>query len=501
MRDCPTRLLAAASLLSLLSVSPVRAQAGLPLLGDATTAPRGMLRLHAASAWTRYDSRYRPGGTEALGARFTADSLGVAQIPRLAVAESLVQAAAGNPTFSLSLGRSRLGATAREEVIPIALEYGVTGRISVGVVMPIVRKRLAVQFRLDTAGGFVANVGPNLHRTNNQAALNNAAVQAQFASAAQQLQARLAGCQSNPAGPGCAALLAREAEAQALIASSTAFAGELAQIYGSSSGEGQPFVPTGGSAAQLAIEGRIAAFNLQYRDLLTASTDLLTSLPFPAGGPAGVADLRAYFASDEGARDSIATQERVGIGDVEIGVKVLVLNRAPDSLRALGVQLAVAGGVRLATGSNQSSSEIADLRIGSGTERVDTRALLDLTFGRFGMHGATRFEKAIGAETSPLATSWPVDRRVVEVAVAPRWHFSGPLAFHGAWVLRSADVTGSYQLAGGGVSFSGLRATPAGRTPPVEMRFTHLESISGDAGRPKFFRDQVELRIYYRLWR
>jgi hypothetical protein len=28
------------------------------------------------------------------------------------------------------------------------------------------------------------------------------------------------------------------------------------------------------------------------------------------------------------------------------------------------------------------------------------------------------------------------------------------------------------------------------------MRFTHLESLSGPTGAPKYVRDQVELRIY-----
>jgi hypothetical protein len=62
-------------------------------------------------------------------------------------------------------------------------------------------------------------------------------------------------------------------------------------------------------------------------------------------------------------------------------------------------------------------------------------------------------------------------------------------------------VTGSDQLLGGGLTFAGFRRTREGRTPSMEMRYTHLEAISGDAGRPRFFRDQIELRIYYRLGR
>lgn len=502
MRSALPRAFAVASLLSLLSLSPLFAQASLPLLGDASTPPRGMFRLHVASSWARSDARYVPGGTAPLGALFTADSLGVRQIPRLAPAESLVQSASGIP-FSLTLGRSRLDAAARTEVIPLTLEYGLTNRFSVGVMMPVVRKRLAVQFRLDTAGGFAANVGPNQHRTNPAAAANNATVQAQFASAAEQLQARLAACQANPSGPGCAALLAREAEAQALIGASTGFAQELALIYGSAGGSGQPFVPAEQSDAQLAIVARIAAFNAQYRDLLSAGTDLLTALPFGAGGPAGVADLRAYFASDEGQRDSIATQERVGIGDVEVGFRFLVVDRrTADGIR--GVQLAVASALRLPTGSRQSPSEIADLRLGAGDRVVDARAVLDATSGRFGVIAAARFETALSPEESDpgIATVLPFrDRSLVEASAAPRWHLSRALSVHGAWALRSGDESGSLQLAGGGIAFSGFSSTTAGRTPPVEMRFTHLETISGGVGQPRFFRDQIELRIYYRLRR
>ena len=56
------------------------------------------------------------------------------------------------------------------------------------------------------------------------------------------------------------------------------------------------------------------------------------------------------------------------------------------------------------------------------------------------------------------------------------------------------------QLIGGGVTYSTLSAYENRRIAlPLEMRFTHLEAVSGDAGRPKFFRDQLEVRVYFRL--
>ena len=484
--------------------SSLFAQAGLTHLGDASTPARGTFRLHAASAWTRYDARFGANGVVPLGALFTSDSLGVREIPRLSVAESLVTEATNAP-FKLTMGRSRLNATAREEIIPLALEYGVTNRLSVGVMVPVLRKRVAVQFQLDTAGGFGANVGPNHHRTSATAAQNNATVQAQLASAAEQLQARLASCQVNPSGPGCPALLARQAEAQALIAGTQELAAELALLYGSADSEGQAFVPMAQSDAQAIIELRIAQFNLQYRDLLTASVDLLTARPSGAGGPAGVADLQRYFAS-EGLRDSVVTQERFGIGDVEVGLKFLVLNRAPTDTRALGLQLAVAAALRFGTGSEQSPSEVVDMRLGSGDDRVDTRAVLDASYGRLGVLAAARHETAVTSRETvdPDASAAPApvkDKWITELSVAPRWHLSEPFSFHAAYSVRNADISGTDQLVGGGLSFSGFRRTPEGRAPSMEMRYTHLEAISGDAGRPRFFRDQIELRIYYRLRR
>ena len=34
---------------------------------------------------------------------------------------------------------------------------------------------------------------------------------------------------------------------------------------------------------------------------------------------------------------------------------------------------------------------------------------------------------------------------------------------------------------------------------PIEVIYRHLETITGDAGAPKIFRDQIQLRLYYRI--
>jgi len=330
MRDRTPRQLAASLLILALFASPAWAQAGLGHVEDASVVPQGLLRLRAITAWTRYDERFVPGGVAPLGAPFTSPSFGAPQFAPLGAIQSLVESASATP-FTLSLGQTRLDATARQEIIPLGLEYGLTSRLTVGVVAPIVRQRVATLFRIDTAGG-ASNVGPNLQRTFGAAQQRNAQVQAEFAGAVAQLQNRLQSCTTNPAAPGCSALLARQAEALNLIQSSQNFANDVAQLYGSGTSPGSAFVPTAQSAAQTAIAGRVAAFNTSYQDLLATSTTLIQSVPYPAAGPVGASEFERYVIEDLG-RDSLNTQERLGIGDVEIGAKFALINRPRSTTR------------------------------------------------------------------------------------------------------------------------------------------------------------------------
>jgi hypothetical protein len=472
---------------------PSHAQAGLGHLEDASMPPRGLLRLRAITAFTRYDSRFTANGTELLGASFTVDSLGPKHIPALTSIESLVQAASANP-FTLSLGRSRLDATGREEVVPLALEYGVADRFAIGVMVPFVRKRIAQQFLLDSTG---ANVGPNPARTSAIAAQNNAQVQAEFSNAAALLQSRLAFCQTNPTSPGCPALNGRQAEAQQLLQSSQSFATDVGSLYGTAAGAGMAFVPVSQSAAQQAVALRVSTFNAQYQDLLGTSGNFLVAIPASAGGPVGSAEFQSYITEDLG-RDSLNFQERIGVGDIEVGFRLRLLDIPPLETRRVGLRFALASAVRLPTGSRQSPSDLVDLRLGDASVIIDSRAVLDARAGRLGLLAAGQFATSVRSnDTTNTATR---NSRWTELQVAPRWHLSEPFAFHGAYSLRSTDKLGADQLVGGGVSFSTLSTYRRGSgSLPMEMRFTHLEAISGDAGRPKFWRDQLEVRIYFRL--
>jgi hypothetical protein len=483
----PLAIAAFAIALLVCAAAALTAQAGIGQLEDASIAPRRLFRLRTASVWTRYDQRFTATGFAALGAPFTADSLGAAQLPALGTAQSLVRTAAGSP-FTLSLGQSHFSAIAREEHVPFMLEYGLTRHLALAVVVPWIRKRVSGLLALDSLG---ANMGPNPRRRNTTASQTNGLVQTEFASAASLLQNRLSSCTASPAGAGCPALLSRQTEAQQLIQSSQAYAATVGSLYGTATGTGEAFVPRTQSTAQAAIAARVADFNAKYKDLLASPANFLTAIPVGAAGAAGSADIEDFVTGDLG-RDSIAPQQLFGIGDVEVGFKYLAIDHAIHGDNG-AIRLALASSVRLPTGTRQSPVGVADLRIGDGGIGFDARAILEVRRGWLGL---------IGASTITLVGSGPEsaagDTRRIAIDLAPEWHVSAPLAIHGAYSLRNADVTGSTLLVGGGVSFTTVNSYRAGSRPlPMEMRYTHLETARGDAGAPKFTRDQLEVRIYY----
>jgi hypothetical protein len=492
MRDNQPRWIAALFVVLAFAPLALGAQGGLSLLDDASLVPRGLARLRMPLIWTRYDQRFGKTGPTALGAPFTSDSLGAALLTPLATTQSLIQAASAT-TSKLSLGKSRLDALAREEQMPFTLEYGLLDRLSLSLVVPVVRKRLSGLLRLDSTG---ANVGPNPNRLGGAPLTTNNQVQTQFASAATQLQTRLNACTASPGSAGCPALLARQAEAQALIASSQSFAGTVGTLYGKTGASGEAFVPRNASAAQIAVAARVADFNLKYKDLLVSAIDLITAVPVGAAGPAGVANVNSYVLSDL-RRDSIATGELLGVGDVELGFKYLAINHPARERGDLAARVLVGSSVRFPSGSRQAPIGVADLRIGDGAIGFDARAIGEVQRGRAALLGAATFT-SVGVNKAMPAS----DTRRISVDVEPRWNLTAAFSIHGSYSMRTADITGNTQLAGGGVSFTSISNWQRGTRPlPMEMRYSHLETINGAVGAAKFTRDQLEVRIYFQRGR
>jgi len=510
------------------TAGPLGAQSTTSLLPDAALLPRGEIRLRVLSGFTRYDELLDGSDTLASPRNLAADMqrpmLGTAEIPLLIPAQSAIQTLLGEPDFQISAGQMVATANSRVVTAPLVLEYGLTRRLSIGVVVPFVETRTTLYQQLNPRPD-AANVGPNPALTNTALLASNAALVASLRSAAAALQQRLTACQSSPGDPGCAALLAQQSTASSLIAATSPFASALASLYGTDpDNPGQPFVPVG--TDQAGIDAQIANYRTAYAQLL--GSDMITGGVAGAGGPAARAQLQALMLALR--RDTLQTTNRTSIGDVSVGASYQLANTFDDSVSSgLRYRIAVNGTFRFGTGEPADRNRAFDIGTGYGQPGVQGSAAADVQFRRFmatalGSYTVQLGSIGVGAIPNPDNNFFPLTVAIpgtysagdaLTLSLIPRYRLSGFLSLDGYYDLlrtgadrytgstsaaaASAPATTAQQL---GVGFTYSTLVGPDRAPgrlPVEISFSHLETLSGSGGPvPKTFRDQVEMRVYYR---
>jgi hypothetical protein len=520
------------------------AQSTTSLIPDATVLPKRALGFRLLTAWTRYDQLIGVGEGHNIASTLATDTLGTALVPQFGPAESAIRAASGLSNFRLTAGNLVAIGDSRIVTAPLIAQYGVTNRLTIGIVIPLVETRTTLFAQLNPHLGF-ANVGPNPALGNAGQLAQNAALVSSFRNAATSLQQKLAQCQATPTGTGCSTLLAQQTEAQNLIQTTTVFTGAVETLYGTDEGHpGQPYVPIAGAPAQLAINVQIQNLINQYQGFLGST---ITGSVVPAGGPgarAAFQDLLKSFG-----RDSLQSPDRSSIGDISIGATYQLANTFGDTTAAAAgatrYRLALNGTLRLGTGEPANRQRLLDVATGYGQNGVEIGGAADVKFGRrysatatgsytaqFGTVDVTRLANPGNAlqplDPSPLNLGGTYSAgNVVALSIVPRVRLAGYFAFTGQYSLVHAGAE-QYTLvgspppgsgAGTGVSLSGLGAASAtaqqvgfgftystivgpDRGPgrlPFEASFSHLETISASGGPvAKTFRDQVELKVYLR---
>ena len=157
---------------------------------DAVTLPRGGFRLSLGGEHTVQRDRWRDGHLEGLSGSISTDAFGPLQFSMLAPVEQIVRDL-GVSGFNASLGVSRLDARQRLFVTPLALEYGLSDRITLGARATLVRSKIEAQFRIRGDSGR-ATLGINPIIAGSAVAANNATTIGAYSSAATSLGARLA---------------------------------------------------------------------------------------------------------------------------------------------------------------------------------------------------------------------------------------------------------------------------------------------------------------------
>ncbi|HEX5971730.1 MAG TPA: hypothetical protein VFY85_07380 [Gemmatimonadaceae bacterium] len=535
---------------SLAATSALGAQAPLSHTEDAAPVAAGTLRLGITTAWTRYDERFAAaGGTEPLSADLSTPALGVAQLPLLAPTEASLQALAGDPAVRLSLGRLEVRGGARIVTTPVSLEYGVTRRLSVGVQVPIVQTRRVVQLRVNEDTSVAANMGFVPAGSRADAAQRNQTLVTAFRDAADQLATLITQCAANPGASGCGPVNADPAGAAAARDQARAYA-NAAAVLGTDASQAL-LAPRAGSALATSIDARRQAINLALQQYLGAGAGANAGV-FLATTNFSYVDLQGRGGTPGllqsavgGGLDSLHTSDRLGIGDVAVGAKYLLFDRfarGDAPLPRLQARMLVGAAIRFATSPADSARDLVDIAPGEGAG-VELHSALDLISGRFGGTIAARYVKAFARTvTAPLygdpEASFPFPAfgqrsrtagDVIGLDVSPRYFFSDWLsvdAHYGlervgatTWsaggetpcancaeavpaVLTTVGAATTAQRLGVGFRLSTVNAYARQQARfPIEVSFVHLETVTGAAGLPKASRDQIQLRIFYRLRR
>lgn len=503
-----------------------------------------------------------PGALEPLGVDFTLDTIGVKQFPNLARLQAGIQGLTGNPTWFATLGNTVVNLRDHVAAFPFVFEAGLSKRFSVGIQIPYVRTQTSAFFNVNTAGTN-GNLGFNPGLAVAAATTQNTTLYTQFVNASNALETSLAACQANPgASPSCPALLANQASAQSLITNSRLFAGgavgpvggpfnPLGGVYITS-----PFVPIVGTDAQLAIEARVAAFRALYTQFLGANNPITLGGPFASQSRLSVRDAQTILTDPRFGIEAAPLQSvsRSHIGDIDIGGKFSVFDtfggstEARMSPKGLNFRAAIGGILRLPTGQIESPDNFIDLGTGRGATAIEGRVFSDILIGsRFWESFIVRFNKPFSdketmriidlpnEELAPLYRRQSVDRQlgsVFEFETAPRIVVNDFLAVSAWYLYRNkqqdkysgtftipAATTGFADITldastlnletaqtehrfGGGISFSNLYAFDQGKAKiPFEVTYLHWQTMGGSGGnQPKFFTDQIQLRLYARIF-
>jgi hypothetical protein len=538
---------------------PAGAQRVLGVGDDALVLPRGVFRFRTLGQWTAFNERYgldtpgRPAGAlEPLGVDFTLDTIGVRQFPNLASLQTGLQSLTGNPTWYATLGNTQVTLRDHIAAFPFVFEAGLSKRFSIGIQIPYVSTHTSTFFNVNTSG-IQGNLGFNPAAGGIAAAVTqNATMNTQFTTAANTLEASLAACQANPgASPSCPALLANQANAQSLINNSRAFAAGVNQIYSTS-----PFVPIAGTDAQLAIEARVAAFRSLYQSFGVNSIAATTTGPFASQNRLSVRDAQRILTETAFGIQAapLTSTGHPHVGDIDIGGKFSVYDSFGGSTEArmsptgLNFRTAVGAMLRLPTGQIESPDNFVDLGTGRKATAVEGRWFGDVLVGsHFWQSFVVRVNKPFAddqemriidlpnLELAPIYRKQSVHRELgtaFEFETTPRIVINNFFAISGQYVYRHksqdhytgtfaipAAITGFADITldastldletettehrlGGGLSFSNIYSFEQGKAKiPFEVTYLHWQTVNGSGGnQPKFFTDQVQLRLYARIF-
>ncbi len=322
---------------------------------------RGVLRVTFDPRIMTWNDEFTDRGRVRLGAPLSGDTIGARSLPVVARLDQNVRFVSGLGGFVANLGAGLLSAYQERRTYPVKAEVGLTQRLSLSLMVPIVRVTTRTAFQLSRVG---QNLGLNPRLKGADAAY--ATFFTQFQASLQQLDQNISAGQYGCAGNApCAAR-----DSSAYWHSVFTALHDMAYGVGPPGSPGSPFLPLDSTVAGRAIDTTVARIG---RDMASA--------PFGVGGFSGpfllptdslTGDLVAAAIVDSAigfgyTHLPFRDDYRYGLGDMELAAKYRFM--AGPHYRA-----AFAALVRLPTSAPDSDSDL--LRQATGEHRFDLEGQL-----------------------------------------------------------------------------------------------------------------------------
>jgi len=317
---------------------------------------RGVLRVTFDPQVMTWNDEFTPTGRLRLGAGLTGDSVGGRYIPAVAGMQQNVRVASGLASFVANLGQGLLSVREERRSYPVKAELGLTNRLSVSLLVPIVRVATRTSFQLSSKGG---NLGLNPRLLSGAPA--NAVFLAQFDTA-------LAHCALSPS---CATL---------------STAGQWSAIRDALRAVAiAPFVPLDSSAAGKAVDSTVARIQRTLDSLGVTGFD--SAFTFSPDSLTGT-HVEAAMLDNTGIGFGYAglpfrSSWRYGLGDVEVAAKYRIVAGGHYAAAAQAL-------VRLPTGARDSADDWLRQSIGDHQTDLEGQLTQELVAGPLWLNVAVR---------------------------------------------------------------------------------------------------------------
>src|SRR5216117_726827 len=344
---------------------------------------RGVLRVTFDPRIMTWNDEFTDAGRLKLGAPLTGDTVGGRSIPLLVHVEQNVRVASGLAGFVASLGAGLFNVHQERRTYPTTAELGITNRLSVSLMVPMVRVQTRASLQLSNRG---ANLGVNPLVVNTLGIRGkDSAFFAQFDTALARLDQQAGGC-ALPPSP-CAA---RDSSAR--------WRGVRDALHGAVYGAGQtgsPFLPLDTSTAGRAIDSAVARIQ-QGLNLTFGIAGFDTTVALAADSLTGETFQQVLLNADPNGFGYTTVpfmrNFRYRMGDVELAAKYRLLAGAhyAAALQAL---------VRLPTGAQDSASDLLWQGVGDHQLDLEGQLMQELSVGPLWLNVVVR-----------AATQWPGTR-------------------------------------------------------------------------------------------